>query len=378
MRSRAAITLGALFVLIPSLVEAQSYQQGDESEDTGTAMWMSAMDEAKSKEGSGVSRNGQYEVKEGDTLWGIAESQLGNAYEWPRLWSYNPQITNPHWIYPDTKIRLGPPEGSAAALAAESTAIPTSRKSTLRRSTLRKGDILLGDLAFLDKRALEDAGWIVGSHEEHMLLSPSDWVYVRFNGEPPVAPGTELTIFRNIPPRDREIREQGDLVRIIGTVQLVDYDKEKRIGRAKVIESMDPIERGLRVSAAPRRFTTIAPRVASNNVEGTVIASAWPNVIMGSQQLLFIDKGSEDGVELGTRFFLLRRGDVWRDSKEGRLEFSGTIEPDYEAADREDLPDEVRGEGRVVNVQKNTSTILLTNVTVEVEMGDRVKAIQGR
>ena len=47
-----------------------------------------------------------YVVQEGDTLWEISSRFLGNAYYWPKLWSINEQVTNPHWIYPGNRIRF--------------------------------------------------------------------------------------------------------------------------------------------------------------------------------------------------------------------------------------------------------------------------------
>lgn len=50
-----------------------------------------------------------YTVQPGDTLWEISSKFLGNAYYWPRLWSINDYITNPHWIYPGNRVvfRMG-------------------------------------------------------------------------------------------------------------------------------------------------------------------------------------------------------------------------------------------------------------------------------
>ena len=45
-------------------------------------------------------------VRKGDTLWDISWFYFSNAWEWPRVWSYNPEITNPHWIYPGDQVRL--------------------------------------------------------------------------------------------------------------------------------------------------------------------------------------------------------------------------------------------------------------------------------
>jgi nucleoid-associated protein YgaU len=45
-------------------------------------------------------------VKKGDTLWDICDTYFANPWQWPRVWSYNPDILNPHWIYPGEVVRL--------------------------------------------------------------------------------------------------------------------------------------------------------------------------------------------------------------------------------------------------------------------------------
>ena len=47
-----------------------------------------------------------YTVRRGDTLWDITGRYYGNPWYWPRVWSYNPEVTNPHWIYPLDRLRL--------------------------------------------------------------------------------------------------------------------------------------------------------------------------------------------------------------------------------------------------------------------------------
>jgi LysM repeat protein len=57
-------------------------------------------------------RKGEVAVKQRDTLWGLADIYLGDAYRWPELWKLNPHITDPNLILPGQKIKLPKEEKS--------------------------------------------------------------------------------------------------------------------------------------------------------------------------------------------------------------------------------------------------------------------------
>ncbi len=59
----------------------------------------------------------EYVIQKGDTLWDLSQKFLNNPWYWPKIWSNNPYIENPHWIYPGNKLRIVPGEGGQQAPA---------------------------------------------------------------------------------------------------------------------------------------------------------------------------------------------------------------------------------------------------------------------
>lgn len=310
-----------------------------------------------------------YTVRRGDTLWDITGRFYGNPYEWPRVWSYNPEITNPHWIYPLDRIRLRP--------GAEQGAPTLPVASAERSGRPQPGTVWLRDEGYLDREALDDAGVIVGSPEENMLLATYDDVYVRFEEGTRVQPGREYTIFRVIDDEERNPDERGELVRIFGTVRLRSYDPERGVGRATITEALDPIERGFRIAPVPRRFEVVPPRPNARDVESEVVATLRPQQILGDQQIVFVAAGSEEGVQLGNRWFVIRRGDEWRRTLTSDVHDYGETIEDAPEPSEDDYPPEVIAEGRVVAVRPHSSTVLITSSTREVVVGDKVELRQG-
>jgi hypothetical protein len=75
-----------------------------------------------------------YEIKQGDTLSGIARASYSNAYLWPQIWEANTWITDAHWIYPGDVLLLQG-EGANAAVSTQT----TTGSSTTTSSTTGTG-----------------------------------------------------------------------------------------------------------------------------------------------------------------------------------------------------------------------------------------------
>lgn len=355
---RILIALALLGLTAPGAAQLSVYEEGDPATGTG------------GRSGVRLSANSRrqlipevYTVRRGDTLWDVTGRFYGNPWEWPRVWSYNPEITNPHWIYPLDRLRL------LWAAEASATAEVPIRAVRPGRDRVPEGTVFLRQEGYLDREALDQAGAIVGSPEDHMLLSQYDSVYLEFDDGLRTEPRGEYTIFREIPAGEREQNEAGTLVRIYGTVRIDSYDARRRSARAIIIEALDPIERGFRVAPMPRQFDLVPPLVADRDLETRVTATLRSRQLIGAQQIVFIPVGREEGVRLGNRFYVLRAGDVWREAlPSGRSGAVGGLE---DAPSPGELPDEIIAEARVVHVRPHSATLLITRTVREVQVGDR-------
>ena len=320
-----------------------------------------ATENALLKGGQRVAVPATHAVVDGDTLWDITRRYYGDPYKWPLVWSYNPHITNPHWIYPGATIYLRP-KGEQVYVDLKPSGAGAGRSAG-------RGAIYLTEYGFLDTEALQQAGHIIAANEEHMLLSDTDTVYIRLEeGAKPNIGGTYV-IYRQMKRFEREPAEKGTLVRIIGEVRLMDYDIKRNVGRGIIVQTLDPIERGFKIAPMQRNFQWVNVVPAQKSLRGQVVASLYPRKLPATNQMVFVDHGSESGVQVGNRFYIVRQGDEWRRTAEHRIgrEIETTVKPPKQP---EHYPWEIVAVGRAVNVRPTTTAVWLEHATRAVRMGD--------
>jgi hypothetical protein len=329
-------------------------------------------------------------VHQGDTLWDLSDRYFGDPYHWPELWSYNPEITNPHWIYPLDQVRLtaaSEDEQMAAAVAAaggtpgagavfkeprHGLATDLAPRVTVPAKLLAGDAIFLRDEGYLDDDELKESGKLLAASEEQMLLSDSDWVYVRFNKGQRVEVGQTYTVYRPVHKWERELGEHGKLVRIQGSVLINSFDPQKSVARATVVETIDPIERGMSVTFMERRFILEPPRANQSNVVAKIIGSTQPRQLLADGNVVFLNVGNDKGIVPGNRFFVVRQGDEWQEVMSGDAEQMGNIVP-VPKYDKCELPKEVIAEMRVVKVRKKVTIAVITRTTTDVFQGEKVE-----
>ncbi len=328
-------------------------------------------------------------VKKGDTLWDLSGRYYGNPWKWPKVWSYNPQIMNPHWIYPGDQIRmrLGG-NGSYGSAALDGTG---NGGFVDRRPAVPADTVFLRSQGLIDDPKRDVWGELVGAREDQMLLSDGNHVYLQLKPGKDVRIGQQLTIFREVR-RPEKVpgarRPPGMIIAIKGTVRVDHWDPKSRVARGEIVESVDVIERGAMVGPVGRRFDIVPPKPAKVDRWARVLTSIYPHELYGQNQVVFIDRGTEDGLSAGNRLFVVKRGDAWRhtlstaaSSAKARLR---TDTPDHARSDATPLkgnekkfPEEIIGELRVLRANKYSSVAMVTVSHREIEPGDRAVARKG-
>lgn len=303
-------------------------------------------------------------VRSGDTLWDITWFYFNNPFDWPKVWSFNPEISNPHWIYPGDQVRLYG-AGQAPAVSGTNLNQPdTNNQPNTPTSTRQSTGFSLRQVAFVDQEKLKFAASVDGSTEEKLLLSVGDSIYLTYPGNRPPKVGKRYAIYRprKIVSGPGGKGRFGAYVRVIGELEVVSVKKGKK-ARAIITDSTDVIERGALVGPLQRQFKNVATKEPEVDLQGTIVAQLFADELIGARQVVIIDRGSKQGLEKGNRMFVVRRGDAY-------VDLGG--QPTSTGQDDRRFPARAIGEVIAVQVGKNSSLALVTLSTKEIGVGDLV------
>lgn len=308
-------------------------------------------------------------VQSGDTLWDICGFYFNNPWEWPRIWSYNPSITNPHWIYPGDLVRLY--EGNVGMMGTqpqtsngpEDGGDGGDEEPIATTGPVRKRGFSLRRLAFVDAKDLQDALIVDGSVEERLLLSRGDDVYLRYNNKNKPKRGDQFTVYQEVEkvvhPKTGKV--VGAFVRTRGDVEVKSVKQDRR-ARALITRSSEPIERGNKVGPIRKAYGQVQPRRNEKGLQGTIVGVIDKRELIGARQLVLIDLGKNVSLKEGNRLFVVRRGDARTDY--GNQQTTGQ--------DDRRFPARAIGEVIVVDVGEQISLALVTLSMQELGVGDRV------
>jgi hypothetical protein len=300
-------------------------------------------------------------VRGGDTLWDICWYYFNDPWQWPKVWSYNPQISNPHWIYPGDLVRLLPrgvfaqqaqepevAEGSAApATVAPIDNVPAPAQRT---------DVGIKQTAFVEKSDLDRSMTIDGAVDEKLLLGIGDSVYISYPKNKPPQVGKRYSVYTP----DHEVKGYGSYVHVLGTVEVVSVVEDKR-ARGVIVAANQEIERGAKVGPLVKQFKTVAPVAPSVDAQGNIVAMLTSDQLIGQGEVVFVDLGKSAGIQVGNRMHVVRRGDAHPALNETNV-----------GQDDRRFPARAVGEIVIVDVGEKISVGLVTLAVQELGLGDLV------
>lgn len=343
---------------------------GDEDEPEQSAESLASESPASETEGS---PGRKHVVEKGDTLWDLSEKYLGSPWYWPKVWSFNPQIENPHWIYPGEEIRLGTGEAPKTEVAAAPAATAPLEGEPVEEDEVSiagqigfhgPASIRVPAVGFATLEDLGRSGIVSRSFEEKEMLHEGDKVYLELMRPGGVRAGDRLVVFRE----ERQVLhpETGDhlgsMVRILGAVRISSADRKDRYATGVIVQSNLEIERGDKVGPAGVALARKVERTAATrSVKGAIAATMGDEVTELAQgHFVILDRGTFHGLERGNALEVLRATD-------------GLEDDGYTPRFDEELPVESIGEVVVVDARERTSVALVVRSLRELRRGDRVQ-----
>ena len=305
-------------------------------------------------------------VRRGDTLWDISWYYFSDPWQWPKVWSFNGQITNPHWIYPGDLVRLLPKGFLVVAPSTEPDLEPDATPTVTPTVVMVPAGPLearIRQVAFIDQEDLDAAMVITGAVEDKELLAEGDQIFLSYPGNQVPAVGSRFSVYaeeeRVTHPRTGA--KVGAYVRVLGEVEISAVKKDK-LAQGRIVASNGEIERGARVGALQRQFRAVPPVANEVDVQGTIVARLARTLLIGSGEIVFLDLGEGDGVKRGNRLYVVRRGDALPDAD--------TL--DLVGQDDRRFPARALGRVLLIDVGKQISIGLVDRAVEEMAIGDLV------
>lgn len=311
-----------------------------------------------------------YTVVKGDTLWDISERFISDPFYWPNIWRDNPHIENPHLIYPGQQLRVH--EKHIEILPLPEVVPPTSVVAGEPAPTLEMPDILVpaadetqlvatygGSRSFLGDDERQNLGILVDTKDNKILISEHDVVFLQMQNLEQVAPGDQYELLELGPEVVHPVSRKkiGNQTVRLGTVEITGLAEHVAVGR--VVQSVREIMRGAKVRkavATPERIPLVP---AERYLQGYVVSADEGKISLGQWDVIQIDLGAEDGLQVGNELTLLRDRTATRFAEE---------------RSRVALPDIDLGNAVVVEVGPRFASALITRVgDLPVYRGDRVQ-----
>ena len=260
-----------------------------------------------------------YVVKKGDTLWDISGMFLRDPWLWPKIWHVNPQVDNPHLIYPGDELNLVWINGQPKLVVKRNRDMkltPSVRISELDKAIpaipMDAVAPFLSNSRVLTSATLNNAPYVLAGKAGHIISGAGDELYAR--GDFPENQ-TAYGIFRKgdafIDPDTEELL--GVQAFSVASAKLI--AQEQSVATLALNATSEEVRRGDRLLPDEDRdlFASFYPTAPEGKVEGYIIAVEGGVSQIGSMDVVVINKGARDNVDVGQVMAIYRQGELVRD-----------------------------------------------------------------
>jgi len=304
-----------------------------------------------------------YVVQTGDTLWDIARRYLNSPYYWPKIWERNTFVINPHLIFPGDILYLYPDGLVEKPYTAPQTSIPSVGPVTGAGS---RNEVIYqhaSSTGFLATEDVDSAGKIVGNPDNVVLLGDHQYVYINVGKADRVEVGDRYSVFRVGEPDQKKPQPvihpitgeiAGYRVTQLGEIEITKTYAET--SEALIINSYREIQNGDLITPY---MQPLEEKVA---VRGTDIESLHAYIVtgkdnvkmLGRNDIVYLDRGSEDGVMRGNVFIAYLPCETLKDKTSGE-----TVR----------IPEKILGSVLILEPRKKTSVGLIIESYREISPG---------
>jgi len=317
----------------------------------------------------------RYEVKKGDTLWGISQKFLNNPAYWPEIWDVNQKVRNPHLIYPGDVLYIY--EGGKRKVRQADGSIVEKMVPQMRIERSGSGDAISTLSQFLvwpqvlDQDTINSAPYIVDGRDATLLMERGQTVYVKNLADRHA--GGEYAIF-NVG-KELVDHETGQLfgreIIYSGFLEIEQSAINAEVATATISDSKREIRRGDRLLYVKDETHELdAPIIIPNHkVRGTIISLFDAKMITGQTQVITINQGAKQGIKAGYTLGVYTPAKIVDDPIErvAKTHFFGT-----EPAVKVGIPPARSATAIVYKVLNDISYAVLTDAHHEVKNGYKI------
>ncbi len=306
-----------------------------------------------------------YTVKEGDTLWDISRRFIKDPFYWPNLWSHNPDIANPHLIYPGQKLRIT--DGRIEVIPTHQEpaveGVPTVTEPVPVAEKIDLVSTYGGARGFIGSAELNTAGTLLDTIDNRYLIGAGEKIFLDMHDLETVRPGDTyqlMAIGKKVmhPVNHAPV---GYLVNDLGVAEIVETTPSVAV--AMVVDAKKEILRGSLVRPYIEPPEQVVRKTSDQKLLGYILTAADDKIALGQYDVIHIDLGAADGLEVGHALKIFRPREL---SKAAR-----------EMAGREiSLPDIDLGKAVVVDVQEDTAAAVIVEIgNLPLYRGDRIATL---